>query len=260
MNYYEIFRECFPQLRLSEKQFISLSGFEQCRLFTCGNGYALVSGNKLRLICVPPQEQKKGTGTELLRLAEDHVRNQGFTRMEIGDTGSGLFIGAVEESVPFFEKHGYSFGERIAEMSSGRNELLLNPADIPGVSFEIRQADERVRNAVKKVDPEWVQYFTDGEVMCAVCGENIAAFCILEEDVFCVLSDETSRMGSIGCVGTVPEFRRRRIGLEMVKRASAELLERGSDRIFIHYTGVYDWYAKLGYHTDLWLRLGGKEL
>lgn len=260
MNYYEIFRECFPQLRLSENQFMSLSEFEQCRLFTCGNGYALVNGNRLRLICVPPQEQKKGTGTELLRLAEEYVRNQGFTRIEAGDTGSGLFIGALEESVPFFGKHGYSFGERIAEMSGGRNELLLNPADTPGISFEIRQADETVRNAVSKVDPDWVQYFTDGEVMCAVSNGTVAAFCILEKHVSCVLSGGTSKMGSIGCVGTVPEFRRRGIGLEMVKRASAELLERGSERIFIHYTGVYGWYAKLGYHTDLWLRPGEKEL
>lgn len=260
MNYYEIFRECFPQLRLSENQFMNLSGFEQCRLFTCGSGYALVNGNKLRLICVPPQERKRGAGTELLRLAEEYVRNQGFTRMVAGDTGSELFIGAVEESVPFFEKHGYSFGERIAEMSGGRNELLLNPADTPGISFEIRQADETVRNAVSKVDTDWVQYFADGEVMCAVFGGNIAAFCILEEDVSCVLSGGTSKMGSIGCVGTVPEFRRHGIGLEMVKRASAELLGRGSERIFIHYTGVYGWYAKLGYHTDLWLRPGEKEL
>ena len=260
MNYYEIFRECFPQLRLSEDQFMSLSELEQCWLFTCGNGYALVNGNRLRLICVPPQEQKKGTGTKLLRLAEEYVRDQGFTQIEVGDTGSGLFIGAVEESAPFFKKHGYSLGERIAEMSGGRNELLLNPADIPGISFEILQADKTVRHAVSKVDPDWVQYFADGEVMCAVSGGNIAAFCILEEDVSCVLSDETSRMGSIGCVGTVSEFRRRGIGLEMVKRASIELIERGSDRIFIHYTGVYDWYAKLGYHTDLWLRLGEKEL
>ena len=105
-----------------------------------------------------------------------------------------------------------------------------------------------------------MQYFADGEVICAVSGGDIAAFCILEEDVSCVLSGGTSKMGSIGCVGTVPEFRRHGIGLEMVKRASAELLGRGSDRIFIHYTGVYDWYARLGYHTNLWLRLGGKDL
>ena len=121
MNYYEIFRECFPQLRLSENQFMNMSEFERCRLFTFGSGYALVNGNKLRLICVPPQGRKRGAGTELLRLAEEYVRNQGFTRMVAGDTGSGLFIGAVEESVPFFEKHGYSFGDKIAEMSGGRN-------------------------------------------------------------------------------------------------------------------------------------------
>lgn len=260
MNYYEIFRNCFPQLKLTENQFMSLSGFRQCWLCTYKNGFVLVNGDKLRLICVSPQEQKQGCGTELLRLAEEHVRVQGFARMETGDSVSGLFIGATEESVPFFEKHGYKFGEKIAEMSGSRSELCLDPIDIPGVSYEIRQADEQIRNAVEKVEPDWVQYFNSGEVMCAVFDGNIAAFCILEEDVSCVLSDGISKFGSIGCVGTVPEFRRRGIGLEMVKRASTELMKRGSERIFIHYTGVYDWYAKLGYHTELWLRLGGKEI
>ncbi len=61
-------------------------------------------------------------------------------------------------------------------------------------------------------------------------------------------------------MGTVPAFRRRGIGLAMVAEASRILLERGWARIFLHDTGVYAWYAKLGYQTRLWVRLGGKNL
>ena len=49
-------------------------------------------------------------------------------------------------------------------------------------------------------------------------------------------------------------------GLKMVELAARELYSRGCERIFIHYTGVYDWYAKIGFRTGLMLRLGGKEL
>ena len=104
-----------------------------------------------------------------------------------------------------------------------------------------------------------MQYFDGVEVFCGYSGGKIASFCILDDDVDCLFSDGT-RVGSIGCVGTVPPFRRRGIGLKMVELAARELYRRGCDKIFIHYTGVYDWYAKIGFKTGIMLRLGGKKL
>ena len=252
---------CFPALKLNEQQFIRLSGIQDGTLFETDGGFALVKGNNIRLLCVLPEKQGQGIGGALLAQAEDFIRSNGCDRAEIGGTGSGLFIGAVRESVGFFEKRGYTFGEEIAEMYGNSGELRLDVKQPDGVEFRYEPGgSERLKHAVSAVDEDWVQYFSDGEIFCAYCGGEIAAFCIVEDDVDCIFSDGTVRVGSVGCVGTVPKFRRQGIGLTMVARASQQLIRSGCGRIFIHYTAVYDWYAKLGYKTGLWVRLGGKEL
>ncbi|MDE6592180.1 MAG: GNAT family N-acetyltransferase, partial [Oscillospiraceae bacterium] len=87
-----------------------------------------------------------------------------------------------------------------------------------------------------------------------------ASFCILEDDVICLLSGDGEKVGSIGCVGTVPKFRRQGIGLKMVSLAAEELKKQGCGKVFIHYTHVYDWYARLGFKPFLKLKMGGKKL
>ncbi|MGN1338860.1 MAG: GNAT family N-acetyltransferase [Oscillospiraceae bacterium] len=261
MTSYEIFTRCFPELRLTLRQFTELSGIQQGKLFEAEGGFALVQGNKIRLLCVLPEYRGQGVGGGLLATCEDYIRESGFSRAEIGGTDSGLFIGAELSSAPFFEKRGYVFGGNIAEMYGERGELRLEPTELSGVGFGWeRCGTQNLLSAVGSVDEDWRQYFREGECFCAYKDGDIASFCLVEEDVTCLFSDENARVGSIGCVGTVPEYRRRGIGLDMVAQASRILLERGCDRVFIHYTGVYDWYAKLGYKTRVWVRLGGKNL
>ena len=65
------------------------------------------------------------------------------------------------------------------------------------------------------------------------------------------LDGKPVRVGGPGCVGTIPTFRRRGIGLRAVSRATALLSSRGFDFGYIHDTGVPDWYARLGYLTLL---------
>ena len=59
------------------------------------------------------------------------------------------------------------------------------------------------------------------------------------------------RIGLLSSMYTDPAYRRRGIGLEMVRRATGILKEKGYDISYIHYTGVAHWYAKLGYQTVL---------
>ena len=259
MTHYEIFRSCFPALRLSGEQYAQLAREQDCRVFDRPEGFALVKGNELRLICVLPGGRGKGVGGALLAEAEEYARGQGFTRLEAGGSGSELFIGVPEDQCGFFERRGYSFGGLVAEMSGG-SELRLNDLPRSGAEFRlVSGSDSRVLEAVRSVDADWAQYFPGTETLCAFVGGGIASFCILGTDELCILSG-CGRMGSVGCVGTVPAYRRRGIGLEMVADGSRRLLERCCERIFIHYTAVYDWYAGLGYRTELMLRLGGKEL
>ena len=104
----------------------------------------------------------------------------------------------------------------------------------------------RIRKTVGKVDAEWIRYF-DGRnrVFCAFDSGTIASFCILEDWGL----QEGLRIGGPGCVGTIPSYRRKGIGLEMVRRATEILADEGFDISWIHYTGLRQWYEKLGYQT-----------
>ena len=105
-----------------------------------------------------------------------------------------------------------------------------------------------------------MQYFGGSKVFCGFCGGEIVSFCITEEWEPSVVSDGVHRTGAVGCVGTVPRFRRQGIGLKMVVLAAEELKKQGFGKCFIHHTGVYDWYAKIGCRTVLWELFGKKAL
>lgn len=256
MTNYEIFLRCFPEMKLNERQFNAISGIEQGTVFECTGGFAVTSGNALRLVCVLPEMRGIGIGTSLLERAEEHLISAGYHRAELGGTDSGLFIGAPESTADFFRKHGYSLSDRVAEMY-GTSEMLRSAPEA-AAEFGSFHGDG-LTEAVSAVERDWVQYFDGSDVFCGTVAGNVASFCILDDDVECMFSDG-SKIGSIGCVGTVPEFRRRGIGLKMVELAARELYRRGCEKIFIHYTGVYAWYAKLGFRTGYMLHLGEKAL
>ena len=116
---------------------------------------------------------------------------------------------------------------------------------------ELQNEVYRERNLVFTVDSFKRWYFDNpsGRVLSfnAFDGEKIAAFCLLEDWGV----QEGLRIGGPGCVGTVPEYRKQGIGLEMVRLATELVQNEGFDISWIHYTHLEKWYSKLGYHTIL---------
>ncbi|MCR4576516.1 MAG: GNAT family N-acetyltransferase [Clostridiales bacterium] len=103
-----------------------------------------------------------------------------------------------------------------------------------------------LKEAVAKVDEDWVQYFGPGRrTFCAFDGDKIVSFCNVDK----MCEFEGARVAGPGCVGTVPEYRKRGIGLKMVEKATQLLKDEGYDISFIHYTHLENWYARLGYET-----------
>lgn len=117
---------------------------------------------------------------------------------------------------------------------------------------------EELLEAVASVNSGWPQFFGKNDrVYCAFVDGKIASFCLIEDMGTHTYGGRQRKIGGPGCVGTVPEFRRRGIGLCMVRNATRILREAGYDISYIHYTGVAHWYARLGYQTVLvWNRDG----
>lgn len=276
---YELFRECFPQYDMTRDIFFRLIDIDKCRIIPYREkdgiiGTAVLKDNLVRLVCVRPDFQGRGYGAALMREAEKMAAESGFDKTIIGGGDSNLFIGAVTPyeqwkngSNRFFERMGYRFYGKYTDMKIMTADLDLEDLNMPecppNVSFDYISSDRREEliEAVKKVDDDWAQYFTfDSPIFAALAGGKIAGFCIVGANEENILSSGKNNVGSVGCVGVVPEMRRAGIGLEMVGRASADLKKRGCDEIFIHWTHLENWYGKLGFKTFLRYVLCEKDI
>ncbi len=135
-------------------------------------------------------------------------------------------------------------------MDLRRDLPSVTPIHCPnGITFgEYHGELAALQDAVRQVDEDWVQYFKEGDrFYCAFAEERIIAFCNLDD----MGRFQGLHIGGPGCVGTIPEFRRQGIGLEMVRLATEVLWQDGFDFSWIHYTHLADWYGKLGYQPVL---------
>lgn len=122
-----------------------------------------------------------------------------------------------------------------------------------GTSFGFYNGElEPLLAEIGRVSANWPQYFNaERRIYCGYFQGKIASFCLMEDMGVHRLGDRQVKVGGPGCVGTLPEFRRRGIGLKMVCDVTELLQKEGYDLSYIHYTGVAPWYAKLGYRTVL---------
>ena len=128
-----------------------------------------------------------------------------------------------------------------------------------GITFGFFSGDlESLHESVRAVNAVWTQYFQKPEeIFCAFEGDRVVSFCLLDDMGEYLLGARRVKVAGPGCVGTIPAYRKRGIGLRMVQLATQILKDRGYDISYIHYTGVAAWYAKLGYETIFrWNRNG----
>ena len=258
-KYCEMFCLCYPQFRMSTELFEKLllnDGSHVITHYENGEpaGFAVVEKAAVRLICVNPGYQRRGIGSQLLSGCERYIAENGFDKVFIGGVSSKFLIGADKASAVFFEKNGYSVVGSCDEMLMKLRDFTFDENDFHGhtcAEYGWYSGDMDVlRKAVAEVDENWVKYFDgSGKVYLATVNSEIASFCLVSTDAVNYLTDAYGRVGMPGCVGTVPKFRNRGIALEMIARATQYLKDSGMDISFIFFTGVADWYKKIGYET-----------
>lgn len=219
-------------------------------------GFAIQKGEKVHVIGACPKEGYEKSAEQLLQNCDRFVAREGFTKVDLPEKD----FTRMEEYQAYFEKQGYTF-EPYVEMDMWLKDYTMPQMPVPeGVTFDYYKGSlEELHKAVFKVEEDWVQFFNEGD--CFYCGfldGKIVSLCILGFDDDWVISDSSMRVGSVGCVGTVPEYRKQGIGLAMVAHATQILKEAGCDKSFIHYTSFDKWYGRLGYETCMAFALGEK--
>ncbi|MCR5343656.1 MAG: GNAT family N-acetyltransferase [Butyrivibrio sp.] len=150
------------------------------------------------------------------------------------------------------------YDEMIMELSSfDEKDHDINAPG--GITFDYYKGDfDTFLEAVRSVDDSWADIYKPMDrIFCAFDGERIASFCMIEDMNPYSESGISYKIGGPGCVGTVPEYRKRGIGLVMINKATQILKDLGYDISYVHYTGVAHWYAALGYKTVLSWRSTG---
>lgn len=147
--------------------------------------------------------------------------------------------------------------------------LPLNEFDInkynkkldDNISFGFYNGDlDELKKKVENVVQYWSQSFNGKHrIYCGYIDGEVASFCLVENKGTYNINGCEIKVGGPGCVGTLPEYRHKGIGLTMVKNVTQILKEEGYDYSYIHFTGVAQWYEKLGYKTSIkWSKNGVK--
>ena len=252
-----IFCRCYPQFRMSSDHFANLMINSDTHIITFPDdknpiGFALTEGAAIRLICVEPGSQRQGIGARLLAESEKYISAQGFDKAYTGGVSSKFLIGADKHTAGFFENNGFSAVGGCDEMLLKLDTFCFDESKFRGHNYAeygwYSGDTDTIAKAVAEVDESWVKYFDAGShIYTAAVGDEIASFCLVNTDVSNYLSSAFGRVGMPGCVGTVPKFRNRGIAIEMIARVTQYLKDSGMDISFIFFTGVADWYKKLGY-------------
>lgn len=109
-----------------------------------------------------------------------------------------------------------------------------------------------IKRAVEKVDTDWAQYYTEEQrIYCGYADGKAVSFCIIADLGVHNINGQKVKVGGPGCVGTIPRYRDKGIGLTMVKNVTRILKEEGYDYSYIHYTSEARWYEKLGYQISV---------
>lgn len=147
--------------------------------------------------------------------------------------------------------------------------LSLNEFDIHNyekifdgnVSFGFYDDDlDKLKKEVEMVEKHWVPFFNgEDRIFCGYVNGKVASFCLIDDMGIHKINGHELKIGGPGCVGTLPEYRDKGIGLTMVKYVTQILKEEGFDYSYIHYTYLEQWYEKLGYKTSIkWSKNGVK--
>lgn len=142
------------------------------------------------------------------------------------------------------------------EMILHLNEFEPNKYDRKlddSISFGYYDGDlDELKKEVGKVVQYWAQsYNGKHRAYCGYIDGKVASFCLIEDMGLHNISGREIKIGGPGCVGTLPEYRNKGIGLTMVKNVTQILKDEGYNYSYIHFTGVAPWYEKLGYKTSI---------
>ena len=258
-------------------------------------GFAVIYRDELLMLLVERNCRCQEVGARLLAECDRLAVPCGKLMLGHGSSGRYLYCGALiqSESFPagepdmtddtsrFLTSHGYSNSWIAADCLLELSEF--HPRDFECGDIEIRTRRDDERDAAYRLGnlvSHWGENYRDaGELIGAflhdckpvdgkqvdgnevdgkLVDDKLVGGVILEDG--CMFGESIFDCCTLACLGVGPEYRRRGIAASLCRTLCERAIERGYKRVFIGYTGIYDWYAGLGAKVYAYYRMGEKKL
>lgn len=226
----------------------------------------------IQVLLVSSEYQGKGIGTSLLTHAEQAVLEDGATEILLGRDPWHYFPGIpvqAQKSIQWFERKGYQNISTDYDLIKiyQENEFIEKPRfhNVEAELLTLAEKEEFLQ-FLKRVFPgrweyEAIHYFDKGgtgrEFVVLKKEGRIIGFSRLNDQHSPMIAQNVywaplfrEPLGGIGPLGIDQGERGNGYGLSVVQAACYFLRERKINRIVIDWTGLVNFYAKLGY--EIW--------
>lgn len=238
---------------------------EQIEPLRLGEGMGWIS-----VLLVGTAWRGQGIGSRLLGAAEQALRQYGVRQIHIGGDPWHYFPGVPKgdaQAASWLERRGYKYQNDVYDVY--RNMMTEHPPDFPsfrdGVSCVLLSPErkEDFLAFLERCFPgrwlyEAVKYFEYGgtgrEFVVLEREGEIVGFCRINDAASPVIAQNTywaplfrEELGGIGPLGVDPDCRNRGYGLALVQAAIRYQYDNGIRHLAIDWTGIPDFYRKLGF-------------
>jgi len=246
----------------------------------CAVGYEEQGPAGILVVLVEPAFQRSGTGGALLKEVERAMKARGIDPLNLGfGNDSNYFWPGVPVDTHawgFFTSRGWKEDERncdlVQELSNYTTPSWVY-SRLARAEVTLQLATPELHDQIMAFEQQWFPRWTDFYANAITDPETrdvIAALDAKGAVVGSVLirvagparwqADSGVRHGTINVLGVAEDQQGQGIGLALAARAMEILKERGCVKCYIQWTGLIDWYGKLGAKVWAEYHMGSKEL
>ena len=250
----------------------------------CAVGYGKGGGGGgtagLLTIVVEPSWQRQGMGTLLLGEVERVLRARGIGRLNVGfgDGGNYFWPGlpAEADAWGFLARQGWQRDEGsfdlVQELAGYRTPAWARERlDKVGIRLRVARLEdgERVERFEGRWFPAWAGFFRnaaaaaewDNMLLALDARGEVVGTALVKAGVAATWdADVGVRYGTLNVLGVADDRQGTGIGIGLAAGAMELLQTRGCSRCYIQWTGLVDWYGKLGATVWAEYQMGWKLL
>lgn len=256
-------------------------------------GAAVIHKNTILMLCVDKEYRNRGIGSELLKEAEQAIKEAGYEDVVVGAgydylmpgvPTSKRYVDAVNERLydglndtasEFFEKRGYAhswegncFDMRFPLCEFQKEEHSVGDT-VDGICYRWATEEDyaEVCRCTDAAYDEFTPYYKDmalyrrngkqnPKVLIATDGDEVVGTLIVS------LETEGAGLGSVGCTTVKPSHRGRHIGVNMVTIGTKYLKDAGMKEAYLGYTytGLDHMYGYAGYKVCIYYMMARRAL